>query len=179
MRALIFPLTFATTIFAVGCNPTIDFEVPIESETTIEGGGLVPDLLNVFGLGDLASLDLEASREFQNNDVRKEQVVAARLTLLRLTIVEGDDSFDFLDTLSFSVASPDLPKERVASKDVPDGVTTFDCDIDDVELAPYVRAPELELSSAVEGRQPAGDTTIKIELKFDVKAEVVGPATTG
>ncbi len=170
MRALL----LAITIFAAGCNPTIDFAVPIESETTIAGGGLLPDLLSAFGVGDLASLDLEASREFENNDVRKEQVVAARLTLLRLTIVEGSDNFDFLDTLSFSVASPDLPKERVASKTVAEGVTTFECDLDTLELAPYVRAPSLELSSTVEGRQPADDTTIKIELNFDVKAEVIG-----
>lgn len=170
MRALL----LATTILASACNPTIDFAVPIEAETTIQGGGLLPDLLNTFGLGELASLDLEASREFENNDVRKEQVVAARLTLLRLSIVEGSDNFDFIESLSFSVASPDLPKERVASKTVEEGVTTFECDLDDLELAPYVRAPSLELSSAVEGTQPADDTTIKIELNFDVKAEVIG-----
>jgi hypothetical protein len=170
MRAI----ALATMILAAGCNPTIDFAVPIESQTTIAGGGLLPDLLNAFGVGDLASLDLEASREFENNDVRKEQVVAARLTLLRLSIVEGSDNFDFLDSLSFSVAAPELPKERVASKTVANGVATFDCDIDELELAPYVRAPSLELSSAVEGRQPADDTTIKIELNFDIKAEVIG-----
>jgi hypothetical protein len=167
-------LLLATTVLGIGCNPTIDFDVPIESTTTIAGGGLLPDLLGAFGLGDLASLDLEASREFENNDVRKEQVVGARLTLLRLTLVSGDDSFDFLDSLAFSVAAPDLPKERVASKTIGDGVTTFECDLDDLELAPYVRAPSLELSSAVEGRQPADDTTIQIELNFAVKAEVIG-----
>lgn len=170
MRAFL----LAITIFAAGCNPTIDFAVPIDSEFTIAGGGLLPDLLNTFGLGELSSLDLGASREFENNDVRKEQVVNAKLTLLRLTIVEGSDNFDFLDSLSFSVAAPDLPKERVASKTVADGVATFDCDLDGLELAPYVRAPSLELSSGVEGRQPANDTTIKIELNFDVKAEVIG-----
>lgn len=179
MRVSLSFILLATTISAAACNPTVDFEVPFETQTTIEGGGLLPDLLNAFGLGDLSELDLEASREFENRDVRKEQVVKARLRLVRLSIVQGDPDFNFLDSLSFFVASPDLPKARVASESVARGVSTFECDLDDVELAPYVRAPSIELSSEVEGRQPSNDTTVKIELSFDVTAEVIGPATTG
>jgi hypothetical protein len=167
-RVILLPLLLSA------CNPTIDFEVPIEGETTIEGAGLLGGLLSVFGLGDLASVDLSTSREFQNNDVRKEQVTKTRLRQLTLTRLSGDADFDFLDTLAFSGEGPQLPKARVARKQVPRDVTTFDCDIEDVELAPYVRAESMRLTTDVSGRQPNNDTRIRINLVFDVTAEVIG-----
>lgn len=176
MRVL--PL-LALALLPVACNPTIDFEVPVEGEATIAGGGLVPGLLEAFGLGDFARLDLSNTQEFENNDVAKEQVVNARLRTLTLTIVSGEESFDFLDSLSFSVEAPDLPREQVASSTVPDDLTTFAADTDDVDIAPYVRAESFAITSEVTGTQPSEDTTIKIELLFDVTAEVIGPGTTG
>ena len=161
-------------VTASACNPTIDFEVPIEGEATIAGGGLVPGLLGSIGLGDLATLDLSNTQEFENNDVRKEQVVSTRLQRLSLTIVSGDPDFNFLDSLSFSVQAPDLAKQRVASKLVPNDVVAFDLDRDDIDIAPYVRADSISLTSDINGSQPATDTRIKIQLVFAVKAEVIG-----
>jgi hypothetical protein len=173
MRALLCVLALSA------CNPTIDFDVPIEAETTISGGGLVPELLGAIGFGEFANLDLSNTQEFENNDVRKEQVKVARIKELTLTIVSGDESFDFLESLSFSVEAPDLQKQRVASKTVPDGVTSFSCDLDDVDVAPYVRAPSMAITTDVDGQQPSSDTTIRVNLLFGVTAEVLGPATTG
>lgn len=164
----------ASAVATAACNPTIDFQVPIEGQATIEGGGLVPGLLGAVGLGDLATLDLSNTQEFENNDVRKEQVVSTRLQRLTLTILSGDPDFNFLDSLSFAVAAPELEKQRVASKVVPNDVATFDLDRDDIDIAAYVRADNIALSSEVEGSQPSADTTIQIELVFDVKAEVLG-----
>lgn len=167
-------LLLASTVAVTGCNPTVNFTVPFEGEATIAGGGLVPGLLDVFGIGDLAQPDFSNTQEFENNDVRKEQVVSTRLQKLTLTIVEGDADFDFLDSLSFSVEAPDLAKERVASMDaVPEGVTTFDLDLDDLDIAAYVRADSLSLTSDIDGSQPSEDTRIRIELLFDVTAEVL------
>ena len=157
-----------------GCNPTVNFTVPFEGEATIAGGGLVPGLLGSVGLGDLATLDLSNTQEFENNDVRKEQVVSTRLQRLSLTIVSGDPDFNFLDSLSFSVQAPDLAKQRVASKLVPNDVVAFDLDRDDIDIAPYVRADSISLTSDINGRQPATDTKINIQLVFAVKAEVIG-----
>jgi hypothetical protein len=176
-------MRIALVLVALGlsaCNPTIDFDVPVDGETTIAGGGLLPDLLGAIGFEDFTALDLSSSQEFENNDVRKEQVKAAKLKSATLTIVSGDASFDFLDALSFFVEADGLPEERVASKaDVPDGVDTFTLDVDDLDIGPYVRAAAFEITTEVSGNQPSDDTTIRVELLFGVTAEVLGPATTG
>jgi len=165
----------AVIVAATGCGtPVISFEVPVTAETTIARGTVLEQLLDAFGFADFANVDLEDTREFDNNDVRREQVTSARLTALNLSIVspQGAD-FDWLDALSFSVAADGQAETRVANKNVADGQSAFSCDLDDVELAPFVRAARFAITTEAEARRPPQDTTIRVDLTFAISAEVL------
>lgn len=162
-------------VSAVGCStPTIDFDVPISAETSLEGAGLLDQILSNFGFADFANVDLEASQEFENNDVRREQVVDARMTFLNLTIKSPQGAnFDWLDSVAFSVAAEGEDTVEVASATVDDGNTTVACDVNDVDLSPFVRASKMEITTEADARSPPNDTTITVDLNFKIKAEVL------
>lgn len=166
----------AVAVAAVtGCGtPTVDFDVPISAETSLEGAGLIDQLLGDFGFADFANVDLEASQEFKNEDVRREQVVDARLTFLNLTIQSPQGAnFDWLDSITFSVAADGEDTVEAASATVDDGQTAVACDVNDVDLSPFVRAAKMEITTAADARSPPNDTTIKVDLNFKIKAEVL------
>jgi hypothetical protein len=169
-------LCFAALLAAGGCVPEVSFDVTVDGETTIEQGTLLEELLAQFGFASLVTMDLSDSREFANNDVRKDQVTGTRLTLLRLETTAPDGAvIDFIDAISFSAEAPGVDTAVVATKNVPDGATKFDCDLADVELAPFVRAESMSLTTDVTGRRPDVDTTVKATATFAIKARVVGP----
>lgn len=155
--------------------PEVSFDVTVDGETTVEQGTLLEQLLAQFGFESLVTMDLSDSREFANNDVRKDQVTSTTLTQLRLEVTAPDGAtIDFIESISFSAEAPGVATAVVASKQVEAGSTAFDCDLADVELAPYVRAESMSLTTDVTGRRPDVDTTVKASATFAVTAKVVG-----
>lgn len=169
-----FLVSGALTLFAA-CAPTVSFDVDINTETVVESGTLVEGLLEQMRFGDLVSMDVSSTEEFQNNQAEKERVIEARLREARLLIAAPKgQTFDFIDEIAFFVGAPGQPRERVAHKVVPDGIDAFDLELDDVDLAPYVRAESLSLTTDVTGRRPAQDTTVAVRLVLHIVA-AVGP----
>jgi hypothetical protein len=156
-----------------GCVPVVAFEVPLSAETTVDGGGLLEQFIEVFGFGDLANVDFSTTDEFENNDVRSEQVTSARLTALNLSIAapQGAD-FDWLDEITFSVETDGEPEVEVASGAIADDAVAAALDLEDVELAPYVRAPGFSITTDVNARRPPQDTTVRVDLVFAIAAEL-------
>jgi hypothetical protein len=167
------PFVLATVVAASGCVPVVAFNVPLSAETTVEGGGVLEQFLDALGFGDLASVDFSSTDEFENNDVRREQVTSARLTALTLTIAspQGAD-FDWLDAIAFSVETDGEPKVEVASGRVADDAVAATLELEDVELAPYVRAPAFAITTDVTARRPPQDTTVRVDLVFAIAAEL-------
>ncbi len=165
----------AAAVICGGCVPTVDFDVPVSGDTTVDKGSLLEQVLDGFGFGSFVTMDLSQSQQFQDNDTRKDQVTSTKLTKLTLSVTEPvDGNFDFLDKIAFSAAADGVDKAEVAHKDVPDGVRVFDCDLDDVELAPYVKAKSMSITADVTARHPAETTTVHVDANFHVTAEVVG-----
>jgi len=160
-------------VASVGCVPIVAFDVPLSAETTVEGGGVIEQFLDAFGFGDFANVELSSTDEFENNDVRREQVTSARLTALTLTIAapQGAD-FDWLDEIAFSVSSDDQPTVEVASGSIADDAVAATLDLEDVELAPWVRAPSFAITTDVTARRPPQDTTVRVDLVFAIAAEL-------
>ncbi len=155
-------------------TPVVSFDVPISAEATFERGNVLEQLLEVFGFEDFANVDLESTREFDNNDVRREQVQSARLTSLNMSIVSpAGANFDWIDELSFFVEASGEAKARAASKTVQDGQAAFACDLDDLELAPYVRASSFAITTEANARRPPQDTTVKVDLQFRISATIL------
>jgi hypothetical protein len=169
------PVALVALLSAGACVPTVEFDVPVSADTSIQGGGLLGGLLGSLGFDGLSSMDLSDTREFSANDTRKEQVTSAKLTQLEMTVTApADGNFDFLDEISFTAQAQGVDDAEVAHKTVPNGVTNFLCDIDGAELAPFVKADTMSITTDVTAHQPADDTTIHVDANFHISAEVVG-----
>jgi hypothetical protein len=158
-----------------GCDPQISFDVPVQSDAQVSGGTLLEQLVGGLGFGSLASFDLAQTAEFQNNDVRREQVVSTRLKSLKMTVLQpASVTFDFLDRILFRMGGPGLETKDVARKEEPGTVREMNLDLFDVELAPYVKADSMSLTTDVSGRRPNEDATVRAEAVFVVTARVFG-----
>lgn len=158
----------------VGCG-TPAFDVPVSSETTIKGAGLVGQLVDAFGpFAGFTAMDLTDTREFKNQGIDRNQVESVRLKSLRLSATEPSGAdFDFLSSLAFHVEADGLPKRRVASlSPIPRDAGVLELALDDVELAPYVAAPSMSLTTEASGNPPARDTKVKAEAVFRVVPKI-------
>ncbi len=174
MKRLLAAAALSLTV-ASGCTPEVDFDVTIEGDATVQQGSLVETLLAQFGFESLVTFDLSESQAWQNNDIRKDQVTSTTLRQLRLSAAAPDGAtLDFIDHIQFTAEAPNVEAAVVAAKDVAQGATEFDCDLLGVELAPYVRAETMTLSTDVSGRRPDVDTTVHVAATFHVVAKVIG-----
>jgi len=173
-----FRSVFVVAAFAVAsvcstaCVPDVTFNVVIDGDTTVEGGGILGDVLDAFpDFGGFNSFDISTSDAFENNNAQKENVKAARLTSFTLEATAPDDAtLDFLDSIAFLVSAPDLDEVQIASADIEDGDTLVELDLDDVDLAPYVRADSMTFTTEISGRQPSEDTTVSAVADVEVTA---------
>lgn len=165
----------ALFVVATGCGaPTVTFDVPVNARTTVERGTVVDQLLDQLGFADLASVDLEATEEFENNDVRREQVVAARVTSLNLAVEAPQGAnFDWLDAVRFSVAAGDVAAAEVGSADIADGTAAVACVVNDVDIAEFVRKSRIDITTEATARRPPQDTTVRVDVTFQITAEVL------
>jgi len=161
---------------AASCVPTVEFDVPVSADTSVQGGGVLGGLLSALpGFDGFTSMDLSDSRQFSANDTRKDQVTSAKLTQLEMTVTApAGGNFDFLDKIAFTAKADGVDDAEVAHKDVPNGVNNFLCDIDGAELAPFVKADSMTLTTDVTAHQPEDDTTVHVDANFHIVAEVVG-----
>lgn len=171
-----FFLVVPFVLAAGACAPTVSFDVPVDGEATVAGagGGIIDDVLGSIGFDGFNNLDFDNTSEFQNNDVSREHVSSARIKSLHIAVVDpADANFDWIDEITFTVSAENEDTVQVASKIVPDGVGEFDCDLDDVELAPYVRQESVQIRTQADARNPPQDTTIRVEIVFGVTADVL------
>jgi hypothetical protein len=160
-------------LLAAACG-LVQFDVEVEAETVVERGTLVEQLIPVV-FDDFAAIDLAESQEFQNRDVRPDQVESIRIRAFVLEITDPPDGqdFSFLRALSFFIDTDGQPRRRIAT--APDGafdagVRRIELDIDDVELQPYATAEHFSLDTEVTAsRRPSVDTTIQAHVVFRVK----------
>lgn len=150
-----------------GCHATIDVEV--RSTSTVPAGGLLEQLAGAT-FGDFANMDVANSAELKNAGVPKENIEGAKLTSLVLTVMSpAGQTLDFLDEITFSVESAGLPTKEIArATAIPDTATSVSLDVLGVELAPYVKAPKMSLTTAVKGRRPANETRIEAVIHLEV-----------
>ncbi len=156
-----------------GCAPAVELDVEVEGEAVVQGGGLVEQLLDAFpAFEGFTSFDIESSSELENNQTTKDHIREARLTLIRLSILGPEGAtFDFLNEINFFVESPKHPKVQVATKSLPNGATTVDLELADVELGPYVRDDTLSVTTTANGRRPSEDVTVRAEMTLHVVAQ--------
>jgi len=161
----------AAVLAAAGCGAT--FDVTQKSSTTVPGGGLLQNLASG-AFGDFTSLDLSSSQEFKNQGVSKDQVDSVKIKRFSLAVTSPPDgTLEFLDRIAFSVTADGQTTRRVAHKDsIPDAARTVDLDLDGVELAPYVTAPKMSLTTDSTAHAPSRDTVLEATVVFTVEPNI-------
>jgi len=156
-----------------------EFGVTQQGQATIPGASLLGQLLgDLPAMQGFTSFDVSQSQEFKNQNAEKGLVQSARLSSLEIQITAPDDAdFGFLDSLEFwAEANGDKVRVAHASGIASLGLSapnpTLTLEVDDVELAPFVKAETMSLTSKVSGRQPTKTTTLKATAVFRVS---VGP----
>jgi hypothetical protein len=158
-----------------GCSNIDNFDVPVDAKATIPAATILDQLLDPVSFGALESIDF--TQELKNQGVTKSDVDSVHLKTFSLTIpAPAGQTFDFMDSVSFSVTTDGQPTALVAKLDsVPKGATKIDLKAETaLELAPYVVAPSMRMTTSVKGKRPTQETTIAAHLVFDIDVNVTG-----
>ncbi|MFT3710729.1 MAG: hypothetical protein QM817_24155 [Archangium sp.] len=170
-------LVAAAISFAVlaGCTPQINFNTELKGQTTVQGSPLGP-VLSVFPqVGNFSNLNFDTNQDFKNNNADRFHVKSMKATAFTIKIVSpNNQDFSFLDSLEFAASAEGVAEKKVAGKTnigslglaAPNPTLTLD--LEDVELAPYVRANAFTISARGNGRQPSADTTLEANVKLTV-----------
>ncbi len=170
MKRLLPLMVVLGVVLSVGCSALpVTFDAHARGQTVVPKGTAIEQLVGGLGFSQFTALDLSQSQEFKNNNVQKKHVSSASLKSLTLDIKAPEaQNFDFLESIGFYVEAPGQPRKRIATKQVSKGVRSIKCDVDDVDLGPYVRADSMTITTSVKGRRPNADTTVEARLTITV-----------
>lgn len=166
--------SFAATLCA--CGP-ITFSTTISGEGVVEGSAL-GSLLSAFPmLNGLASINFDQNQDFKNNKTTRDMVRSVKVTSLVVSVKSPTNGrLDFIDSLELTAKADGLPDAMFARKEnIPQGASgppnaSVAFELLGVELAPYIRAPTTSLTLSGRGRQPAQDTTLRVDVVLSVGA---------
>jgi hypothetical protein len=164
----------ASGLALLGCNPTVSFDTTVQGTSTIPGSALGP-LSGPLTLTGFNNINFSQQANLANNNTDKGHIDHVRVKSISLTVTSpsGGD-LSFLQTLSFSIESPNVPKVEIANLNVfPKGQATVHMALDNVDLAPYAKADSLTITSAGTGTSPSQDTTIGITMVLTIDAHVL------
>jgi hypothetical protein len=151
---------------------TVDFE----DTTTVEGGGLLTELVGTLGFDGFTQMNIVDAQELANQGVEPGDIQEVFLSALELTALSPDGSdLSFIESLDVYVESPNLPEVLVASQNnFPAGQAFVTFDLEDVDLTEYVVSESLTLFTDVTGNQPAEDTKVQAYVALDIRVTARG-----
>jgi hypothetical protein len=162
---------FGLLVF-LGCGAiSISFDVSTDGKTTISKGSLLEQLSGSFGFDGFSSFDISESSEFKNQNTQKDRIKTAAVKSIPMTIVGPDtQTFDFLEEVTFYIEAPGVTKKRIGTKKISKGVKKFTLDLDGLELAPYLKADSVKITTDAKGKRPENDTTIQAAIVLSIEA---------
>jgi len=170
-------LLLLTALAMTGCSgglATITIEV--EDTVTVEGGGLLSELVGTLGFDGFTQMNLIDAQELQNQGVSPGDIQEVFLSELTLSALSPDGAdLSFIESLDVYVEAPDLPQVLVATQDsFPDGQDVVTFDLLGVDLTEYVVSESMTLTTDVTGNQPEDDTQVKAYVAIDVRVTAQG-----
>lgn len=151
-----------------------NFDITIKEQTVIAGGGLVSDILGEVGFTGLNSFDIEDNQEFQNKDIPKKNIEWTRVRDLDLTVIDPDsNTFAFVDSILFFIQSPNQERAALASSGaVADTLQIINFNLENLDIAPYLKDESMSITTQFFGTQPSENTTVEIEMKLEIEAKL-------
>lgn len=165
------------TILLSTCSGIDNFDIEESSTSTIPAGSPLEQVLGNLGFGNFLNLDITQNQTLQNQGVTKDQIDSVHITklTLRITSPASGQDFTFISSLKFYVGSEGLERALIASGGpFPSGASTIDLTVENVDLAPYVAAPSLDITTEANGRRPNQETTVEATIDLDVDVNVGG-----
>ena len=176
MKRAALRIVVAATFLSLACGSLDTFTIEESAQTTVEGAGVLGSALGAVSFTGFTGLDLSANQTLQNQGVEEQDIDSVFVRSLTLTVVSPDDGdFDWLDSIEFFVEAEGLDRVAIASgSNFADGLRVIGLDVSGVDLAPYVAAPSLDITTDATGRPPVEDTTIDAQIVLDVDVNVKG-----
>jgi hypothetical protein len=159
------------------CSGLDNIDVEASGEAVIPQRTVLDELLGQVSFAGFGNFDISQTQEFQNQGYTKDQIDSVRIERLTLEIADpAGASFDFMDTVRFSVEADGLPLVEIARLDsVPAGSNELELQVaGDVELRPYVVAPSMRITNDATGERPPQETTVRATAVFDVDIAITG-----
>jgi hypothetical protein len=160
------------------CHPTIDFDLTQSATGTIPG---VPPPTPIptapipitLALPQLQNVDSAAVQGFPSSRTAKDHVQSARAKKITLTVTSpGGRDLSFLSSVALSISATGQPTKQFAHLSPFPAATSADLQLDDVELAPYLKADSFSIATTVTGTAQRSAVTIRTDLDLGVTASV-------
>jgi hypothetical protein len=132
--------------------------------------GVVPLTLPIPGLQNVNASNLQG---FPSNQTAKDHIQSARAKkiTIKVTSPTTQDLF-FLSSLAFSISATGLPDKQFAHLAPFPHAPSADLTLDDVDLAPYLKADSFSISTTASGTPPPQDTVVEADLVLGIEASV-------
>ena len=160
-----------------GCSGKLaTIEVDFRGTTTVEGGGLLSELVGALGFDEFAQMDLTDAQELKNQGVSPGDIQEVFLTAFEMTALSPDGAdLSFLDEITVYVEAPDLEEQAVAWQDsFPEGEGKVIFNVEPVDLTAYVVSESMTLTTDVSGTLPEEDTEVEAYVVLDVGVTLQG-----
>jgi hypothetical protein len=158
------------------CHPTIDFDLTQSGTGTIPGvappipTAPVPITLVLPQLQNVDSTNLQG---FPSSRTAKEHIQSARAKKITLTVTSpGGRDLSFLSSVALSISATGQPTRQFAHLSPFPAAQSADLQLDDVELAPYLKADSFSIVAAVTGTPQRTAVTIKADFDLGVTASI-------
>lgn len=171
---LLLPLFILACSVAEAIADLDNFDITITETTTIQGGGVVTDLLGQIDFAGFNDFDIEDNQEFQNKDIPKSNIEWTKVRKLHLQLLTPQgNTFDFVDSIRFYIESPQHDKVQLGRS----GAVDASADeilflLDNVDIAPYLKDESMNISTEFHGRQPSKDTEVQVTMDFEIEAKL-------
>jgi len=162
---------FGTLLFA--CHPTIDFDLTQSGNVTIPGSPLATPVSLTLPIPGLQNVNASNVQGFPSSQTAKDHIQSARAKKITLTATSPQgQTLAFLSSVALSISAPGQPAKQFAHLSPFPAASSADLLLDDVELAPYLKADSFSVTTAVQGTPQRQDVTIKADLDLGVTASL-------
>jgi len=156
------------------CNPTINFDLTQSGSGTIPGTTVPPppDVVPInFALPQLQNLNSSNLQGFPSSQTAKDHIRSAHAKKITITATKPPgQTLSFLSSVAFSISATGQQTRQFAHLSPFPEATSADLQLDDVDLAPYLKADSFSITTAVSGRLQQNDIDLKADIDIGVEA---------
>jgi hypothetical protein len=156
------------------CHPTIDFDLTQSGTVNIPASlpGM-PTLALTLPVPGLQNVDTSNVQGFPSSRTAKDHIQSARAKKITLTATspQGQD-LSFLSSVALSISAAGQPTKQFAHLSPFPAASSADLQLDDVELAPYLKADSFSITTDVRGTAQTHPVSIRADLDLGVTASI-------